>query len=1289
MKKFLICVAFSALSVFAGKSPFSIARTVSLDSNGQPSEEAIDLTICIDREPVAGNPNDPNSRERYENIIKYWADGLYEMSNGGNYLGNIRIFTGGKLYKGCDVFWRENGVWPNAYVGYFNSEASYGINVSDEWAEPQKHDYRASDKRQFEFGMTLTHESMHYLYGLLDEYGTDSIKPTSVGTIKVYADPETDMVHIDEFYTGTKEASLLDVISKGQHVFFFPLNGGVVPWGLRNKPYYEWDGNQYAMVDEVVWAPDGSPSLSFNLMNSSGERVDIKDSGSGMWGVALPPEAGSSAHSVQNTQWPLSYFKYGDCSAPEIPWQWANLSTEFTSLPASKQRLYYKNSDGKSFSGWEVVVRDPVNDAVYKKSASKTNRFWFKSLINRAPTVNDSFATVTHYANYDEATGRWQEGDATWNSKWYCGTKNVVLPYMKVELAGKTEEEYIKETRKHLNIMWVGGMKVEVIVVLDHSGSMTLHQKMEQAKLASKYVATGFLGSGSGYSAQNVSVGIYSFNHKVTEVYAPRYNPKKDDILSAVDPISANGQTALFDALDAALGAFSDDPSSIKLLYVVSDGLDNMSEKTQQEIVNLYKSKNVAIHTFAYGGDADVDLLATMASETGGTFFNQQEDLVLKVNAAVATVLSNTVGTEQIASSSLKPSAQSSEIYFPPQAGRVRIYGSYEGKIQRKPMVLVSGEGANVKFTEKVFPMGNLNYFIADVDSATLAGISSSKIKVKNNMAAQNLEFRALVSETRPAYSMSVGMQPEAPYVWPQQASFTASVSSRDGALADVVAKGKLTYPDGNVKAFDLYDDGTHGDDLAGDGMYFGYMPDVQSNGTYQWEISISNKKGKAHTSHIGTTLPDSIEVTEVDDTAPFEFIRNGQFVVNTCCSENDDEVKTIQPEVHAYGFLNEGYDVDKFRIVGTKSDKVYSLVLESTDLSAFDKVEVFSPQDLNTPLYSTAINAGLNNQAIVSLSADYAVPGYIVAVSGDNAAGVNYSLLLLESNDALFAVGRFESLSDWHTDYSPISLDSSIRSEGMSSLKTIAGWKAIESRNVSTSDFKQIGDKMSLDVYVPATSLNQHWLGTLELWVNVPSANKRIQLGSPVSIQPLFNAWMTYVFDVPEQVKTLLSEQHSDLRFQITLNSADVVWIDNLRFSGRLEENHVGKFVAKCPDAVGCSAANPIQLSVGNSVEVYSAGEVWIEVVDFPEEWTPMNLDLDMFALDGEKLAGSLEFLNTSYSLTDWGFAKQVRYDRNRRYLLKLYNTEGRLYRLSAWVSGQSMDIALANNMFGWNVKF
>ena len=239
-----------------------------------------------------------------------------------------------------------------------------------------------------------------------------------------------------------------------------------------------------------------------------------------------------------------------------------------------------------------------------------------------------------------------------------------------------------------------------------------------------------------------------------------------------------------------------------------------------------------------------------------------------------------------------------------------------------------------------------------------------------------------------------------------------------------------------------------------------------------------------------------------------------------------------------------------------------------------------------------------------------------------------------------------------------------------------------IESRNISTSDFELVGKKMSIDVFVPNNTQNRYWIGNVELWLSVPSSNKRIQLGSQQQIQPYLGGWKSYEFDVNDEARQILAEPHGDARFQIVLNTADSLWIDNLRFVGGLQDNPVNQWEPACPDDTGCNPTEPIQLRINESVRVVVDGDVYIEIVGFPTDWTPEKVKVGLSAEDGSPMTGTLSYDGGSYPLSDWYLEKLFDFTRGKRYLLKLHNVGERLYRVSAWTEGLARDFASAGGI-------
>ena len=222
VRKFFLAFLIVTEFAVAGKNPFSTVRTLFFDESGNPLEEAIDLVVCLERNPVVGNPSDINSRERYENIIKYWTDGIYELSNGANFLGHIRIFTGGDFLTGCDVIWKKEGVWPNANAGAFNHGGTLNYSDYGGYIENDEEDRRSNPS---EAAGTLLHESMHYIYGLYDEYGSVDLNPLEIG-IRLSVDSPDGWIRIEKGdLTLNKFKLMMEAYQVGTLVKFQNLGG--------------------------------------------------------------------------------------------------------------------------------------------------------------------------------------------------------------------------------------------------------------------------------------------------------------------------------------------------------------------------------------------------------------------------------------------------------------------------------------------------------------------------------------------------------------------------------------------------------------------------------------------------------------------------------------------------------------------------------------------------------------------------------------------------------------------------------------------------------------------------------------------------------------------------------------------------------------------------------------------------------------------------------------------------------------------------------------------------------
>jgi Ca-activated chloride channel family protein len=133
-------------------------------------------------------------------------------------------------------------------------------------------------------------------------------------------------------------------------------------------------------------------------------------------------------------------------------------------------------------------------------------------------------------------------------------------------------------------------------------------------------------------------------SHPRDELFALGFNDRVNSALPPAAPftgdaavlrealtntIRAQGRTALFDAIAAGLEYLSRSRHERRVLIVVSDGGDNASHTTFDEVVTRTQASNAVIYTVAlidpFETDADPGLLKRIAQATGGEAFAPRE----------------------------------------------------------------------------------------------------------------------------------------------------------------------------------------------------------------------------------------------------------------------------------------------------------------------------------------------------------------------------------------------------------------------------------------------------------------------------------------------------------------------------------------------------------------------------------------------------------------------------------------------------------------------------------------
>jgi hypothetical protein len=144
-----------------------------------PVPHYIDLSISLYRSPSE------SEKPSYEEILGYFADTVYEISNGSHKIRNVTIYQDGEQWQTTNIQWAASE-WPSAYPAGYGHAGAY-IHFGDSFLASN---FLAAEN-QAAGGYTLGHEWGHYYYGLYDEYvGGDA------GRNNISFQPHTDDVAV-------------------------------------------------------------------------------------------------------------------------------------------------------------------------------------------------------------------------------------------------------------------------------------------------------------------------------------------------------------------------------------------------------------------------------------------------------------------------------------------------------------------------------------------------------------------------------------------------------------------------------------------------------------------------------------------------------------------------------------------------------------------------------------------------------------------------------------------------------------------------------------------------------------------------------------------------------------------------------------------------------------------------------------------------------------------------------------------------------------------------------------
>jgi len=144
--------------------------------------------------------------------------------------------------------------------------------------------------------------------------------------------------------------------------------------------------------------------------------------------------------------------------------------------------------------------------------------------------------------------------------------------------------------------------RADIILVVDVSGSMQDDDKLEQVK------------AGLGTFLQRIvpedRIGLVSFSTSATLEVAPApLAQNRNELDTAIQALRPEGKTGIYDGLMAGKKALDDLPPDqeerIKAIVLLTDGQENASETTFEQLQQAFDESGISIFPVAYGSEAD------------------------------------------------------------------------------------------------------------------------------------------------------------------------------------------------------------------------------------------------------------------------------------------------------------------------------------------------------------------------------------------------------------------------------------------------------------------------------------------------------------------------------------------------------------------------------------------------------------------------------------------------------------------------------------------------------------
>lgn len=501
---------------------------------------------------------------------------------------------------------------------------------------------------------------------------------------------------------------------------------------------------------------------------------------------------------------------------------------------------------------WEYLNFDTQDRYI---SNNAQGRFWGLScwgVLSSPDGLSQADLSVTVPRRYYEVLGN---AAPTASDTWTNPNNGTVHNFMDIQMpttAGLA----------NLDIIWMTE-DIETEVIIDNSGSMgvTVNSRipMSDVKNAAKWLVDAMK------NGETVA-GITKYNTTPENVYDLTIIPdpdagQKDNLKNAVDAITTTGATALFDAAIFGLNKLKNYKSTngtnaLQVAMLLTDGKENASSSTRDEVISQYQSADVALHTFGYGNEVDHESLKELANQTGGSYHknletaNEVSDAFMNVYAKAAGIPASANSDFPINSGYVFSVDRSQTEFI------IDLDYTLEDSVAQCQFVLKDGAGNTIPISsdnitikgriDGVFPSNERATILIDNSQVQTLNRGDWTVEVLANGAVKNnahITVRAF-TEGR-TYDLFLSNIGGSEIVYPAPMLLIAKVT-KGTPLTNVSVDASLTAPSGTTYHITMYDDGSNGDKTSGDGLYSAIFTNYNENGEYSFDVKVSNPNQQA-----------------------------------------------------------------------------------------------------------------------------------------------------------------------------------------------------------------------------------------------------------------------------------------------------------------------------------------------------------------------------------------------------------------------------------------------------------